>query len=171
MANLLPPDALKVVRRTLAARLLFTFGLVASAVAIVAFAALIPSYLAVALGPHADTPPSGTATTTSNTTIIETQNLLAILQPLSTSTATSIDVLTAALSVRPQNVHIDHIDYSRSGSLGTIVLGGTATKASDLEAFRSALAKDGHFRQVTVPVSALAGVTDGRFAVTLTGTF
>ena len=173
MANILPPERLKLLRRTQRSRLLFAFGTVASIAGVIALVALLPSYLAIQLGPHAPSVEKNIKTASSTLAISEAQNLVTVLRPLmaTTTTSTSVEAMQAAIQLKPESVVIDRIEYSRGVVLGTIVLGGEAKSASDIDAYRTRLSKDNHFMQVNVPVSVLAGTSNGRFAITLNGSF
>lgn len=171
MANILPQERLKLLRKVQRARLLFAFGVVASIVGVIAFVSLTPSFLAVHLGPHAPASAKSVKTATSTLAIAEAQNLTTVLQPVVSTTMTPAEAIRIALSQKPAAILIDRIEYSRTGGMGTIVLGTTADSPSEVDAYRTRLAADGHFTQVTVPVSVLAGATNGRFAITLTGRF
>ena len=173
MANILPPERLRLLKKTQRVRLLFALGTVASIAGIIALVALLPSYLAVQLGPHAPEVGGNIKTASSTLAVSEAQNLVTVLQPLmsTTTTSTSVEAVQAAVSLKPPGVIIDRIEYSRGAISGAIVLGGEAKSASDIDAYRTRLSKDTHFTQVNVPVSALAGTSNGRFAITLTGRF
>ena len=169
MANILPPDRLKALRKAQRARLLFATGCVGIVTGSMAFAALLPSFLAVRLEPHATQVEKDLKNATSTNALIEAQNLITILEPLAASTTTSMEIVRSAIADRPASVHIDHIEYTRSASGSTLVLSGTTGVASDIEIYRTHLVGSGHFTQVNVPVSVLAGASNGRFTITLTG--
>ena len=171
MANILPPDRLKHLRKGQRARLLFAVGAVTTTLGLIALIALLPSFLAVRLGPHASSVENNIQTATSTRAVSEAQNLVTVLQPLLATTTTSVEAMRIAIAQKPSGIQIDRIEYSRSAGLGTIVLGVTARSASDIDAYRTRLTADGHFTQVSVPVSALAGASNGRFAITLSGRF
>ena len=173
MANILPPERLKLLKKRKRARLLFAFGIVASIAGVIALIALLPSYLAVQLGPHAPSAGNNIKSASSTLAVSEAQNLVTVLRPImsTTTTSTSVEAVQAAVSLKPLGVIVDRIEYSRSTGMGSIVLGGEAKSASDIDAYRTRLLKDNHFTQVNVPVSVLAGTSNGRFAITLTGRF
>ena len=173
MANILPPDRLKLLRKTQRSRLIFAFGLVASIAAIITFITLLPSYLAVQLGPHVAGVEKNIKNATSTLAISEAQNLTTVLRPLmsTTTTTTAVEAMRSALALRPPGIVIDHVQYNRSVGVGTIVLGGEAASATDIDTYRTRLSADAHFTQVNVPVSALAGASNGQFAITLSGRF
>ena len=172
MANILPQDRLKQLRKAQRSRLLFAFGSVASIVALFALSALFPSFLALRLGPHAPSVAGDIKTATSTLAVSEVQNLVTILQPiLVATTTTSVEAMRTALSLKPSGVQIDRVEYSKGSGLGTIILSGIAKDVSDIEGYRTHLTAGGHFTQVSVPVSVLAGATNGRFTITLSGHF
>ena len=169
MANILPPDRLKALRKAQRARLLFATGCVGIVTGSMAFAALLPSFLAVRMEPQAAHVARDIKNATSTNALVEAQNLVAILEPLSASTTTSMEIVRAAIVERPASVRIDHIEYTGGASGRTLVLSGTSGVASDIEVYRTRLVGSGYFTQVNVPVSVLAGASNGRFTITLTG--
>lgn len=171
MANILPPDRLKTLRKAQRARLLFAASGIASIAGLLAGVALVPSFLAVRLEPHAESAGGDLKNASSTNAVLEAQSLIAVLQSVSTTTKASLEAMQAASALRPSGVSIDHIDYTRGATGGTIVVSGVYRAAGDIDAYRSRLSSDDHFTQVNVPVSALAGATNGRFAITLTGHF
>lgn len=171
MANILPPDRLKRLRKTQWARLLLAFGAVATTLGIIALASLIPSYLTIRLGPRAPESASELKNASSTIAVTEVQNLVTILGPLIATTTTSMEAIRSAVAPHPSGVHIDRIEFSKGTVASTIVIGGVADASSNIEAYRALLAADRRFSQVSVPVNALAGATKGRFAITITGRF
>ena len=53
----------------------------------------------------------------------------------------------------------------------TIVVEGLSQSREAINEYRAELSNDARFQSVSVPIGALAGIEDGRFTVTLMGTF
>ncbi len=169
MANVLPPDDRRILKRRFTARLILTGALTLLGGAAIASLALIPAYMAVrvaeaslqskedqAAGQGADQAAIGRA-----------QALVNALLPLANATSSPSDTLAFALGLKTTGLSITSMQYTK----GQIVLSGVAGKREAVSEFRDALQASGKFASVAVPVAALVGVQEGRFTITLTGAF
>lgn len=158
-------------RRILREHLMLAAALALLCTGAVTFIALVPSYVTARYNARSVlTSDAAASSATSSTMIAETRDLITIARQAATSSS-AIDAIRFALSLRPAGVAIDTIGYIKSTSVSQIELDGSAQHASDIEAYRSALAGSGNFTQVSVPVGSLAGTTNGKFSITLTGAF
>lgn len=80
------------------------------------------------------------------------------------------EALQAALTKLPASISVDTVSY-KPGEKGQLILSGVAQKREDIAAYRDILRATPLFTDVSVPVSALAGAEEGRFSVTIIGTF
>ena len=90
--------------------------------------------------------------------------------PIASSSAPLRGVLEEVLAVRPKGVQILTIGMKR-GAPGVIALSGTTSSRDDISAYRAALEKNPRFTGVSVPIGVLAGTSDDRFTMTITGAF
>lgn len=174
MANLLPIEYQKKVRRSLRARFIIVGAGTVGAIAVVTLLSLVPSYLAVRFSipaPESPAQPSPVSDA-DRSQIAEVQAFTDQLRPFVAASTTPTEALLLALAVKPSGISLDNVTYSGgTGAAGQLILAGS-TRAPDLiSAYQSALAKDAHFKSVSVPVGALVGTREGRFTITLTGPF
>ena len=168
MTNVLPQKAQRHVWGMYRARFILAGSGVACVVAILAFLALLPSYLAL----HADGYPESASLSAGGSThdqadIVRARGFLSTLQPLIAATTTPSGILSSALGLRPPKVLVDHVSYTS----GTLVLSGASPSRESIDTYRKSLAADPHFTSVSVPVGDLAGAQGGRFSITLSGAF
>ncbi len=175
MANLLPPAYQKKVRRALYARSFAIAGAVASACALVAFIALVPSYVAVRSAMSGSASPTSPvlASMADRAEITQAGALSKLLNPFLSATTSPTQAIRAALLLKPAGVSLDRITYTAgsSGVTGQIQLSGASASPDLLTAYRDVLAKDPDFVTISVPVGDLVGTSDHRFTITLTGHF
>jgi len=168
MANVLPPEIKKLSDRTLRARLVLLLGTTLLLGALVAALSLIPAFVSVqfassSLDEQAATPRE----MNDQVTAARFQALTIGLVPLATATSSPSGALAHALSLRPSGISVTNVSFTA----GKMVLQGIALRRESVQEYRAALDADPRYTQVTVPVAALAGTQDGKFSVTLTGTF
>lgn len=170
MANLLPDDARHALLQMLSARFalgaacMLTFGVCAFSLS------LLPAYTALraerevlilSLGARGES--SGERKDRSEA--LRVKQVLEQLSFLSSGTST-IEFVSAALSVKPHGISVDNITWSVERGL---MLSGVAQNRDAVGAYREALLADkDHFSAVSVPVSSFIGSEDRRFTVTLT---
>ena len=171
MSNLIPIEHQKESHTVRRARFVIVASLFATVLALVAFAALIPSYLVARSGlPVASANQNKTRESSNDRAqIAETTSLAHLLSPFVVSTTTPSDVILAALAKRPAGITIDNISYTAdpSGQIGKLVFSGAAKSSDLISSYRNALTADTRFTSVSVPVDALIGSKDGRFTMTL----
>ena len=172
MVNILPPQALRGIRRFYWSRLLVVGSLAAILCGIIASFAFMPAYAIVHFGNGSgDELAQAEASPTSSTErqdIADAQILLKELRDTASSTPSSVAFIEAALSARPAGIRVDTIHLTDEAN-ATLVVGGIASSREAINAYRTALSGDPHFASVTVPIGILAGTEDGRFTITLTG--
>lgn len=170
MANVLPKESKQKILLAQRARFIFAFSSVALAVAFICYFALMPSYLALVFGGAKIETNDKAATSTPPQAVIlrETKAMIASLIPVVSATTTPTQILQTIFSSKPPGVTIARINYS-SAKQGTIVLSGSAVRATEIEMFRTALDDSQHFESVSIPVNALVGSNNGAFTITITG--
>lgn len=172
MANVIPPEEMTIVRRTITSRFVFVGSAIIATGACIAILALMPAYLSVRVArASVDTVISNAAAgnlSDDQTAAVRTQGLIATLKPIASATSSPSDGLSRALSVKPTGVSITSITY-KSGAKSSLVLSGVSTRREGVDEFRRALEGSARFSSVSVPVSALVGTQEGRFSITLSG--
>lgn len=172
MTNILPQESQKEMLELSRARFVIITSVIFIAASLLAYGALLPSYLVLHFNPGPVTVPSTVSPVeiaNDKTALIHSQNLLNMLAPVVAPVTPSAAIRTA-LSLRPQGVHIDHISY-QAGKSGQIVLQGVADTTDAIDAYRTALLTSKQFSAVDVPVGVLIGSDNGRFDVRLSGSF
>ena len=159
-------------------RLVGSLGVVLLISSGVAFATLVPAYLALAAVPVLSISDAAKAGPNQTQNLTRASNLVAGIETASTSTVPMFDALRSALAGRPAGVtesasHYAHGDTSKlvTSNLSTIELEGQASSRDRIDSYIATLNADSHFKTVAVPVSVLAGSDDGHFSITLTGAF
>lgn len=172
MANVLPLEEKKRLDQSFRARYIGLGSLVLILAALVAILAMVPSFFAIRFARASLAPieTSARASSDDQKQANRAQALLGALKPQLAATSSPTSALTRALAVRPAGISITQISYSR-GEPSKIVLTGTSASRDAINRFRGALEKDGAFSSVSIPVSALVGVQEGKFTATLTGNF
>lgn len=168
MTNVLPEISKREIWSAYRARFILAGSAVALVVALIAFLALLPGYLALhAVESVVVQPSSSSSNTETRVDITRAQALLTVLKPLVAATTTPLQIVSAALELRPKGVKVERITYAP----GTIVLAGSAPSRESISAYKNALAADPHFTSASVPVGDLTGASGGKFSVTLSGAF
>ncbi|MFZ2886743.1 MAG: PilN domain-containing protein [Minisyncoccia bacterium] len=173
MSNVLAPEAKKGLDRSMRARYIFITAVLLFLGALLAILALLPAFFSVQVAQASLNAPSieeANGARDDSAKALRAQTLLAALQPLVVATTTPSDALRNALELQPDGLSITTITF-QSGSDKGIVLSGVAVRREAVNAYRDALEESGKFSSVAVPVAALVGTQEGRFTITLTGTF
>lgn len=172
MSNVIPQAARKEVARAYRARYLLTASLMLLALALSSALAFVPGYLTLraAMAPVPGTP-TDAATQSDHDAIAAAHAYLDALTPLTSATTTPTDALALVLAHRESGIRINAFSYTPGATSDTLVVSGNAATPSALDAYRRALAAEPLFSSVSVPVSDLVGVQDGRFSMTLIGSF
>lgn len=173
MANVLSKEKLLSLRRRMSARFLLIGSLMIAASAILGIIAILPAYISVnisraAIESSMEAGEPGSAE--DQAAAQRAQGLIVALTPLANATSSPATALVAALSQKPAGVSITSITYT-GGVKQNLVLSGVASRREGVNQFREALEKTGLFSNVAVPVAALVGTQEGRFTVTLSGSF
>lgn len=174
MVNVLPDGARKNVWRFYRARLVFAAAATLCTSGLFALLALLPAYAALrAESSFFDTKSSAAAGVqkgkdAERDQILRTRILLEQLSPVASSTAPVLDALLSALDTRPAGVTVDRMNYVRGAE---VIIGGSARSREGVQAYVAALRLDPRWKNISVPIGDLAGTGDGRFSITLTGTF
>ena len=173
MSNVLPPASLREVRRMNTERLLLVGSLLLIVCAVIAFLALVPSYLIVRAEsdlPEVSEESISVADKAERDDIFRAQLLIRDLRPIASSSVPILEVLNEVLRERPADVVVRRVSYER-GNPGTILLSGSAPSREAIQAYQSALASNPSIKSANVPLHNLAGRDGGDFTLTLTGTF
>jgi hypothetical protein len=172
MTNMLPKDALGNARAFYRSRFVFVASLILIVCALLAFVVLLPAYSIVRDGEDdaPSTPESSSALgdDADRVEIDRARELVKEFRAFATSTAPTLSLLEEVLTVRPSGITIDRIDMIR-GEGGSIVLSGRAATRDLLNKYRTVLTENSRFKNVTIPLGALAGGADDRFTLTLSG--
>lgn len=176
MVNVLPEEARRSVWRFYRARFLLAVAVTLCVCGFLAFLAFLPAYAALrAEGAFFETASSANAGVQKakdpeRDQILRTRILLEQLSPTASSSAPMFDALMSALGARPSGVRVDRMNYVRDTD-GEVTIGGTASSREGVQAYVAALRLDPRWKNISVPIGDLAGTGDGRFSITLTGTF
>jgi hypothetical protein len=166
MANVLPSPEYRRLRSEVRARFLLVGSFVLLVCALGVLCAFLPAEIAIATAAMPASVPAQSVPSdpqSDRAAIQSAQSLLTALSPVMATS--SLQELAAALSARQSGITIDAIVYSISTK--TITLTGNAAAPGEVDSYRAALAKDGHFSSVSVPVAALIGEQNGGFTMTL----
>ena len=176
MVNVLPEGARRSVWSFYRGRFLLAAAVTLCVCGLFAFLALLPAYAALrAEGAFFKTAPSANAGVQKGKDlerdqILRTRILLEQLSPAASSSAPVFDGLVSALGARPSGVTVDRMNYVRDTE-GEVTIGGTANSREGVQTYVAALRADPRWKNISVPIGDLAGTGDGRFSITLTGTF
>lgn len=179
MSNVLPKETLQVEWNRFRDRLLLVGALVFLGTAVLSGLALLPAHVALQVEEKnaAQQSTGGSAAAfaanqqmrSERTDIVRAQALLDTVGGIVSATSSPTDAIGAVLALRPSGVRVDHITFM-SGETGTLTIDGISQGRENINQYREALAKNGRFKSVTVPVGSLVGAAGGRFTITLTGT-
>jgi Tfp pilus assembly protein PilN len=143
-------------------------------VGLVAIFALLPAFISSAMPLLGETRVEETSSQAqkdeNRKQISSTRTALATLVPYMADTSSSQVVISKVYALRPSGVEIETIRYT-AGSPATLVVTGVSDAREPVNDYRTKLVSDGSFENVSVPVAALVGALDGRFTMTLTGSF
>lgn len=173
MANVIPKEGLLSLRRRMNARLMLVGALVMLIAALLGIIAILPAYISINVSRAAlesSTEAETQSPSEDQAAAKQAQGLITLLTPLAIATSSPATALETALSQKPVGVSITSISFV-GGAKRTLMLSGISSRREAVNQFRDALEKTGLFSSVAVPVAALVGTQDGRFTVTLTGTF
>ncbi len=171
MVNVLPPEELRDVWRFYRARFVLVFSLVMIGCAIIACVALLPSFFMLWTGTNGGSSlPKNVDPEADKAEFAHSRDLLAQLAPLANATSSPTEGLAHLILARPKGITIDRIVYS-AGRPSSLIVTGLSDKRETINAFRDALQHDATFGNVNIPISDLVGATNGKFTITLTGTF
>jgi hypothetical protein len=173
MSNVLPPEAIKKMRRANAARLVLIGSLFAVCSACVALLSLLPTYALIATPAAVEV--QGDALSVSEKEerdeIARARLMIRELMPLAVSTTTrsGIDIVSSIIDARPNGIFLRSINLEL-GEEAKIIIAGTAASRELINTFRISLMKDAAFTNVAVPLQNLTSM-QGEFTLTITGTF
>ncbi len=177
MSNILPPSERARVARNARDRIILSASVMFSLAALVALLALVPSLVSVAipLMTSRNMPSSAETERASlheenRTEASRTRAMLVVLAPFATERPPVYSRISKLYAVRPSGVSIETIRY-QSGSPGQITVMGVSDAREPVNDFRTALVGEGEYESVSVPVAALVGALEGRFTMTLSGSF
>ena len=170
MTNLLPPQVAREARQFIRDRFVFVGSIVSILCSVVVLFAFVPAYLVVQNGVSETTPSPTISESSDREALVRARAIVAELQPLVSSTSSVITLFDDILEERPDGITVSRIRYMRSNP-STIVVEGLSQSREAINEYRAELSNDARFQSVSVPIGALAGIEDGRFTVTLMGTF
>ena len=168
MANVLPPETKRHLDTIMRSRMVIILSLMLLLGAGVASLALTPAFIMLQFASSAlDEQVSDSRQLSDQAAAARAQALTQGLLPVATATSSPSSALAHALSLRPSGISIT----SLSVTANKVVVQGVASRREAVQEYREALDADPRYTQVSVPVAALVGTQDGRFSITLTGTF
>lgn len=179
MSNVLTGEAQKRARRYFKAHFILTGSLILIVGALLVFFAFTPAFLRLhqlkgsfLIDGQASTTVSALDVEQSRIEVLRAQALLEQFKTSSAYTRPTIAALEKALQARPSGVSIREIQYTVEVSgESTLILRGIASERVQINDYRNALSREDVFAEVSVPVGAFAEAEEGRFSITLTGTF
>ncbi len=169
MTNVLPLPAQRSLWNIHRARFLIVLSLVLIGLSVLAYVALLPSFVALESNTLSDAEISaqGNSVTQSLKSMQGSQALLTAVSPVIYATSSPSLAIEKAIALRPKGATVSRIRYISSSR--SIQIAGVANREA-LTAYRTALENDGMFTTVSVPVAALVGAS-GQFSITLAGKF
>lgn len=173
MANLLPEHLQNSVWSTIRAHFILVAAWVLLASALFSAVALLPSFLVLTFAVPAAESRTGSAVESKNASSVAdialAQSVIKGLAPTLSATSSPDGRIAAVVAAKPKSVKIEHVAYT-VGKPSVLMIAGVAEDRDAINTFRAALlAAD--IGNVTVPVSALVGSTDGQFTLTVSGDF
>ncbi len=177
MSNILSSVERARVARIARDRLILCSSLMMSLVAFVALLAITPSLLTVAI-PLMTSQGAVSSAEAESAALQEegrsqasrTRSMVAVLAPFAEERASVNARITQLYALRPSGVSIETITY-QSGVQGQISITGVSDAREPVNDFRTILMAEGGYESVSVPIAALVGALEGRFTMTLSGTF
>ena len=179
MANILPKETLQAEWGRFKSRLFLVGALVLLCAAAISGLALLPAHVALQVEKNAAARPDAETTALPQADrqmrrerdeVMRAQALLDSVSPIISATSSPTESINAALSLRPSGVRVDRIAFA-AGPNGEITISGISPRRDSINQYKEALAKSERFKNVSVPVGALVGTEDGKFTITLSGTF
>ena len=169
MSNVLPEDEKKKLYRKVKARFLFAGALTLLTGAVVSSLALTPAFIQVHLAQASIEASQNAArgARDDQAKIIRAQKYVSALQPIAAATSSPSEIAAGALGLKPSGISIVGVNYTKK----KLEISGVSKNRDAVNAYREALEKSNTFTKVSVPVSALVGAQEGRFTITLSGTF
>lgn len=170
MSNVLPLKHRKIEVGRVWTRFLFVGALIFVGGAVVAMLALLPALISVRVArANIETADATYSASSDQSAAKRTHALLGVLGPIVAATSSPTDTLVTVLARKPADVSLETITYA--GDRSSIVLSGVSKRREGVSEYRDALEEMGRFSSVAVPVAALVGTQEGKFTITLTGTF
>jgi len=171
MSNVLPTEHKKKETGRLWTRFLLVGAVMLAGGAVVATLAILPAFISVRIARAGiETSEAARLASGDQSAAARAQVLLGILGSIAAATSSPSGVLAGALSLKPANISVNTIIYTGGGQ-GKIVLSGVAGRREAVSEYRDALSGSGRFVDVAVPVAALVGTQEGKFTITLSGSF
>ena len=168
MANILPPEAERLVQREYRARFMLVGSVTLILCSIFISAAILPTEISALLATPTPqttpTPPGDVAK--DSAAITQAQQIVSVLATLDASSS-GPEFIAQALAVRPSGVVVTEVSYS----FGEIVLSGSAPSPDLVNSYSQALQQNPAFTHVSLPLQALLSSPSGAFTMTLTGNF
>ena len=172
MANLIPPDAKKVVRKEYWYRTLSVWLFLISLPLLVFSTLLVPTYILFSsqiralLLEEQYMQMNNSEMYKSAVSTIQEANMVAQQLEDTQDTLPSSEILNAIEAAQSSTISLSRFTYQRSGNtIHTIMLGGTATDRASLASFKEVLERNPLFVQAEVPVSDLAKDRDLPFTI------
>ena len=171
MSNVLPTHEQKRVWKFYRTRFIFLGSVTLGIIAIIALAALSPSYIMLYLNrPITDDVGKNSlqkSAAQDHAEASKAQVLVTQLLPFVGATTSVMDTLSQALDGKPAGIVIGQITYSSDANGGTITLRGNSKTREQIDTFRKELTAKGIYKSVIIPVGDLVGASGNQFTVTL----
>lgn len=171
MANVLPAGAQKKIWAMYRARLSLVTGLFLLGFAAAFALALFPGFAALrSIARDDDASQARAESSRTDALALERSQFLVEALDLTISATSSLDVALSVLALRPEDVRVSRVMYSKGAEESTVTIIGTGTR-EQVSAYRDALAQAALFSSVSVPASALVGTGSSNFSIVLSGAF
>lgn len=169
MANLLPQESLLEVWVKFRSRLILAIAFLLLFLAALAAGSLLPSYVSLIAPPSAQENEESQESALQRGALLRAQGIVNVISPVLTSTSSPSKAVNEAIELLPAGVSLSRISVDTKS--GTMILTGGSPKRDAINEFRDLLLGSGRYRSVSVPVSALIGSQEGKFTITLSGSF
>ncbi|HEY4514300.1 MAG TPA: hypothetical protein VJH69_03150 [Candidatus Paceibacterota bacterium] len=177
MSNLLPKETNQLIWKRFTNRLLFVGALMFLLSALFVVLALLPSYIIPRIEQNILKKSESTLSVNGESDPVAEKNelsrsrdILLRATPAISASSSPSDLISAALSRRPQGIYVNRISFT-AGRDGTMIIAGDATGREELNQYREELSKDERFTAVSIPVGSLIEAKGGEFTITLKGLF
>ncbi len=170
MANLIPPEAERIVRNEYRARVLTVWLVLLAASVAVVVLLLVPVYVLIEsqtrayAGAYVEAEGQSDQFSSIGTSITESNTVASVLVAHERSVPISL-YLSAVTGAVGSGIELARFEYENDEL--PISIGGTANSRSELAAFKAALEVTGHFERVELPISSLASERDIEFTMQL----